>query len=162
MMITADFMILGATQNSLRLAKRIARTGRGCLVLETRQREELETTLLEENAPIVFGLRLTSLSAATDTSDAWLLDQRGRGYLTPTLMRDAACTDCPNQAIPCLDLDLDDLQAAMDTLLSRRSLSEEVPEESLQQRMRQCATTDPASYRVATGAVDQRRFHRVA
>ncbi len=158
MMITADFMILGATADSLRLAKRITRTGRGCLVLETRQPEELESTLLEQNAPIVFGLRLTSLSGGTDTSDAFLLDQMGRGYLTPTLLRDANCTGNPNT--PCLEVALDDLQKTLDTLLARRTLCDEV-EESLQRRMRQCAATHPSSYQ-ATATVPDPCLFRVA
>jgi hypothetical protein len=163
MMIAADFMILGATEDSLRLAKRIARTGRGCLVLETRQREELESTLLEQNVPIVFGLRFTSLSVGTETSNTFLSDQMGRGYLTPTLLRDATYTGHPSQAnTQCLEVALDNIQWALDTLLARRTLCDDVAEESLQLKMRQCAAAHPDNYQVTSAVIDQCLFNRVA
>ncbi len=160
MMISADFMILGATANSLRLAKRIAQAGRGCLILESRKREELGPELTVQNAPIVYGLRLSFLATGTDDSDTLLTDQRGRGYLTPTLLGD------PDQvaeqlAAHCFELPLDNQDFQL--LLSRRSLDDGALEsKSLREKMRQSAATHPNNYRTVSSLFEWPRFHRVA
>lgn len=160
MMITADFMILGATAESLRLAKRIAQAGRGCLILESRQREELEPVLATQSAPIVYGLRLSYLAPVTDAKDTLLTDQQGRGYLTPTLL--SATAKGVSEQLAALAFELPTNAEEFQALLSRRSLDDGAMELPLRQKMRQCAATHPNSYRTVASLIEWPRFHRVA
>lgn len=86
MMITADFMILGASSSSVVLGQALKEANQGYLILEESYRETFSSSFDTKGTHIVFGCHITHI-AVTDRPRRFILkDSSGKGYETTHLL----------------------------------------------------------------------------